>query len=193
MKSYSSCLIFHLLDKWQVLASPFRQITSARTSQQEPPCSGALVRKEYLSLNSMIHPEIHTNLNSWHFPWEHALHSQHIYFEKDIRGPPPSVFAASCPNHAGISKKEMRADCGALLVQSRNCSIFQVGRKPQGVLSPTPNPDTFGQSKMKIPQLNRNKGTAVSQINLFSKKQLTCSTTACFFRKEIFSEQGNCF
>lgn len=138
MQCYSSCLVFHLLDKWQALASPFRQITSARTRQQELPCSGALVHKEYLSLNSpnsMIHPETHANLNPWHFPWEHALHSQNIYFEKDIRGPPPSVLAANCSNHAGISKKEMWADCDALLVQSRNCSIFQVGRKPQGVSS----------------------------------------------------------
>lgn len=87
------------------------------------------------------------------FPREQALHSQHICFEKYIRGPPPSLIAANCSNRAGKSKKEMRADCVALLVQSRNYRIFQFGRKPQGVFSPTPNLGTFSQSKMKTPQL----------------------------------------
>lgn len=156
---YISVMFFlpHFSPAWWMRNSCLssQQIRSARKTQ-ELPYSGTLASKEYLSLNAMIHPELPMNLNPRHFPWEHALHSQRICFDKHIRGSPPSLLAANCPNHAGRSKKEMRADRAALLVQPSNYKVFQVWKEATKSVESSSQSRNTQSVQDKISPLNRN-------------------------------------
>ena len=115
VKSCSSGLLFHLHDKWQALASPFRQACSARTTHQEPLYPGTLRSPQNTSYSLASSTR------------QKPCRKHHGTFTEDI----PLTPNTSTPRNAlgsllhpcllslphtvpGSSKKGMRAGSGAL-------------------------------------------------------------------------------